>query len=244
MTAEQKQRAADLLAAWRATAYALHADRMADLLQELVDAPEAEPVARVTGYYAGYLSISTIDGRVLPAGTALYLAPPAPSVPDGWMRAIDEAMVVHHIGIADRADSYEVAKKKLNALLILNQNIGEYFSAKAPVPSVPDGWRIVPYTPTVQMLERAAYAVNNRPQPSKYEPSATPAIIFWTAMLNYAPEAVFINSCSKPPKLSDERIAELYQAAFGMPINDEYGPTEVHDFARAIEREILRGEES
>ena len=95
--------------------------------------PEAEPVARVTGYYAGYLSIATVDGRVLSAGTALYLAPPAPSVPDGW--------------------------------------------------------RLVPYTPTVLMLERAEYAVNNRPQPSKYEPSAMPAIIFWTAMLNYAPEA-------------------------------------------------------
>ena len=82
MTAEQKQRAADLLAAWRATAYALHADRMADLLQELVDAHEPKPVARVTGYYAGYLSIATVDGRVLPAGTALYTAPPAPSVPE------------------------------------------------------------------------------------------------------------------------------------------------------------------
>ena len=84
MTPEQKQRAAELLSAWRATAYALHADRMAALLQEMVDAPEPEPVARVTGYYAGYLSIATVDGRVLPTGTALYLAPPAPSVPDGW----------------------------------------------------------------------------------------------------------------------------------------------------------------
>ena len=45
-------------------------------------APDAEPVAYVTGYYAGYLSIATIDGRVLPAGTALFTAPPAPSVPD------------------------------------------------------------------------------------------------------------------------------------------------------------------
>ena len=81
MNAEQKQRAAELLAAWRATAYALHGDAMADLLQELVDAPEAEPVARVTGYYAGYLSIATVDGRVLPTGTALYTAPPEPSVP-------------------------------------------------------------------------------------------------------------------------------------------------------------------
>ena len=84
MTPEQKQRAAELLSAWRATAYALHADRMAALLQEMVDAPEPDPVARVTGYYAGYLSIATVDGRVLPTGTALYLAPPAPSVPDGW----------------------------------------------------------------------------------------------------------------------------------------------------------------
>ena len=84
MNAEQKQRAAELLSAWRATAYALHADRMADLLQEMVDAPEAEPVAYATGYYAGCLSIATVDGRVLPAGTALYAAPPEPSVPDGW----------------------------------------------------------------------------------------------------------------------------------------------------------------
>ena len=84
MTADQKQRANGLLSAWRATAYALHGDRMAALLQEIIDAPEPEPVARVTGYYAGYLSIATVDGRVLPAGTALYLAQPAPSVPDGW----------------------------------------------------------------------------------------------------------------------------------------------------------------
>lgn len=130
MNADQKQRANELLSAWRATAYALHGDRMADLLQELADAPEAEPVlvvetepgywdrghyhegtksyidptkvwglpvgtklytappapsvpetepaAWVLGYYAGYLSIATVDGRVLPAGTALYLALAAP----------------------------------------------------------------------------------------------------------------------------------------------------------------------
>jgi len=95
MTPEQKQRAAELLAAWRATTYALHADSMSAMLQELVDAHEPKPVARVTGYYAGYLSIATVDGRVLPAGTALYAAlphqsehhlemvnTPAPSVPD------------------------------------------------------------------------------------------------------------------------------------------------------------------
>ena len=57
----------------------------------------------------------------------------------GWIRAIDEAMVTHHLGVADIADDYEAAKKKLNTLLCLNQDIGEYFSAKAPTPSVPDG---------------------------------------------------------------------------------------------------------
>ena len=54
--------------------------------------PEAEPVARVTGYYAGYLSIATVDGRVLSAGTALYIAPPEPSVPDGLHLLISGAV--------------------------------------------------------------------------------------------------------------------------------------------------------
>jgi hypothetical protein len=48
---------------------------------------------------------------------------PAPSVPDGWMRAIDEALVVHHIDIADSSDGYEEAKKKLNELLAINSDI-------------------------------------------------------------------------------------------------------------------------
>ena len=64
MTPEQKQRAAQLLAEWNANLDDAGRD-MAALLQELVDAPEPEPVARVTGYYAGYLTIATVDGRVL-----------------------------------------------------------------------------------------------------------------------------------------------------------------------------------
>ena len=157
MNAEQKQRIAQAVSNWRSydlqeaetvTEDELSAmcSSMAALLQELVDAPEPEPAARVTGYYAGYLSIATVDGRVLPAGTALYAAPQHQSE--------------HHLEMVN-----------------------------TPAPIVPEGWRLVPYTPTALMLERAEYAVNNRPQPSKYEPSATPAIIFWTAMLNYAPEA-------------------------------------------------------
>ena len=101
MTPEQKQRAQAAITKWWATdsnkAVLSTGYEMAGVLQEMVDAPESEPVARVTGYYAGYLSIATVDGSVLPAGTALYAAPPhqsehhlemvntpAPSVPDGW----------------------------------------------------------------------------------------------------------------------------------------------------------------
>ena len=82
MTPEQKQRAMQMLRRFsQTTPMTRTADNaavaMAALLQDLVDAPEPEPVARVTGYYAGYLSIATVDGRVLPAGTALFTAPPA-----------------------------------------------------------------------------------------------------------------------------------------------------------------------
>ena len=85
MNAEQKKRIAHEISNWKnacnCRAVQLTGDRMAALLQELVDALAPEPVARVTGYYGGYLSIATVDGRVLPTGTALYIAPPEPSVP-------------------------------------------------------------------------------------------------------------------------------------------------------------------
>ena len=185
MTPEQKQQAKQLIADWTNVSktstpavWFLNADCMAGFLQELVDAPEAEPfgyfksepfgwtdcaetddgaialytapsepkpVARVTGYYAGYLSIATVDGRVLPTGTALYTAPPAPSVPDGWMRAIDEALVVHHIDIADSSDGYEEAKKKLNELLAINSDIARYCSEPpADVARDAERWQMLP----------------------------------------------------------------------------------------------------
>lgn len=45
-----------------------------------------------------------------------------------WLRAIDEAMVVHHAGVVDPSDDYETAKKKVNSLLCMAQSIGEYFA--------------------------------------------------------------------------------------------------------------------
>ena len=55
----------------------------------------------------------------------LYLHPPCPA--DGWLRAIDEALVMHDIGIANADDDYATAKDKLNNLLCINQDINDYF---------------------------------------------------------------------------------------------------------------------
>ena len=49
--------------------------------------------------------------------------------PVAWLRVIDEAMVTHHIGVADPADDYETAKRKMNNLLCHAQDIGAYFAA-------------------------------------------------------------------------------------------------------------------
>lgn len=48
--------------------------------------------------------------------------------PVPWLRAIDEAMVDHHLGVADPADDYETAKRKLNNLLCHAQDIGAHFA--------------------------------------------------------------------------------------------------------------------
>lgn len=195
MNADQKQRATGLLAAWQATAYALHGDRMADLLQELIDAPEVLAATNPAQISSSTEPVMCPGCEGLPANSnnpcavcwkkarALLAAPtpaepPAPSVPElveydasilagcersdsawwhdyiraelgrayefycgqlaapepepcGWLRVVDEAMVTHHLGVADIADDYETAKKKLKALLDLNQDIREYFSTKA-----------------------------------------------------------------------------------------------------------------
>lgn len=55
----------------------------------------------------------------------------------GWLRAIDEALVITHLGVADAADSYEDAKRKLNELIGWNV-------AVATDPAVNGGFKLVP----------------------------------------------------------------------------------------------------
>lgn len=70
MNADQKQRANELLSAWRATAYALHGDRMVDLLQELVDASE-----QAAGVPDRWKLVPVEPGRVMQQ--------------EGWQYAVD-----------------------------------------------------------------------------------------------------------------------------------------------------------
>lgn len=77
--------------------------------------------------------------------TSLY-SHPSPAVPDGWLRAVDEAMVSSHLGIASASDSYEDAKKKLNDLICWNIDV-------ATDPAVNGGFVLVPIKPTEEMLD-------------------------------------------------------------------------------------------
>ena len=77
-------------------------------------------------------------------GASPYARPvPAPSVPGGWLRAIDEALVVTHLGVANAEDSYEDAKRKLDALIGWHCDV-------VTDPAVNGGWKLVP----VEILDR------------------------------------------------------------------------------------------
>ena len=248
-------------------------------------APEPEPFGYFKSEPFGWTDCAETDDGAI----ALYTAPPAPIVSDGWklvpveptpemmqsaskvatygalkaawgrmleaapqpescgwIRAIDEAMVTHHLGVADIADDYEAAKNKLNTLLCLNQDIGEYFSAKAPTPSVPDGHVHVHVSGSTGSgksavageIEIAMRAIGLDVEwvDSESEKRMTHAD-YVSALELYKPKVrIFEKNISRAapqqPKLSDERILELcaeYSKQYHWPLG----------FARAIEREIL-----
>lgn len=83
MNAEQKQRASQLLKSW--TDEEAIGEAFA-LLQELIDAPEPEPVAYIEHHKGGDNLVWDNPGGKY---SVLYSAPPAPSVPDGWKNAAE-----------------------------------------------------------------------------------------------------------------------------------------------------------
>ena len=81
----------------------------------------------------------------------LYTTPGAqlaPRVPDGWLRAVDEALVVAHLGIADESDTYEQARSKLDSLIGFHVDV-------ATDPKVNGGYKLVPIEPTPVMITAA-----------------------------------------------------------------------------------------
>ena len=63
-------------------------------------------------------------------------AQPAPGIPEGWLRAIDEALAVAHIGVASNSDTYEQAKEKLDNLIGFHVDV-------ATDPAVNGGYKLV-----------------------------------------------------------------------------------------------------
>ena len=59
------------------------------------------------------------------------------AAPEGWLRAIDEALVVAHIGVANESDTFEQAREKLDNLIGFHVDV-------ASDPAVNGGWKLVP----------------------------------------------------------------------------------------------------
>ena len=76
---------------------------------------------------------------------AMDYAQPTPSVPDGWLRAVDEALVTAHSGVANTEDTYEQAKAKLDNLIGFHVDV-------ATDPAVNGGYKLVPAEPTLEMV--------------------------------------------------------------------------------------------
>jgi hypothetical protein len=88
----------------------------------------------------------------------------------GWMRVIDEALVVLHLGVASPTDSYAVAKQKLAQLIKLEIDI-------ATAPAVNGGWKMVPVEATAEMLAAASDKVSSCAEMYRLMLSAAPMLI-------------------------------------------------------------------
>lgn len=99
-------------------------------------------------------------------------AQPAPSVPEGWLRAIDEALVVAHVGVANEIDTYEQAKAKLDSLIGFHVDV-------ATDPDVNGGWKLAPIVSTDEMDKAGANHTDGY---------LSTAQMVWDAMLTAAPE--------------------------------------------------------
>lgn len=88
---------------------------------------------------------------------------PTSNIPDGWLRAIDEALVVAHIGVANESDTFEQAREKLDNLIGFHVDI-------ATDPAVNGGWKLMPIEPTKEIYECfAAYDGTSYSKPFDFD---------------------------------------------------------------------------
>lgn len=103
----------------------------------------------------------------------------APSVPDGWLRAIDDALVSAHVGVANADDTYEQAKAKLDSLIGFHVDV-------ATDPAVNGGWKLMPVEPTEEVYQCfSAYDGTSYSNPFDRDEFLKD----WRAALAAAPEA-------------------------------------------------------
>lgn len=140
----------------------------------------AEPVAwasEVSGYRHVNWGSKKPDYPAAKNQKPLYAAPPVPAVPAGWLTAIDNDLVVAHLGVADASDSFDEARRKLYALI-------NWHIAVATDPAVNGGWQLVPVEPMDEMLtvlDDCAGDTITKPR--------SLACAIWQEMVNKAPEA-------------------------------------------------------
>ena len=112
-----------------------------------VNLMDAEPVARLR-FYKGEVVVTKGYETVERNGEFDVYTHPTPAVvqPQGWLHAIDEAMVCSHLGVANESDTYENAKKKLNTLICWNVDV-------AIDPTVNGGRKLYPDAVVRQLVE-------------------------------------------------------------------------------------------
>jgi len=132
MNAEQKQRAIKLITYWRNRSittmpeeYFVSGDCMTDLLQELIDAPEPEPVS--DGHVYVHVSGLTGSGKSAVAGE-IEIAMRAIGLDVEWVDSKSEKRLTH----ADYTSALELYRPKVR---IFEKNIPR---TAPPAPSVPD----------------------------------------------------------------------------------------------------------
>ena len=62
------------------------------------------------------------------------------AAPSGWLRAIDEALVVTHLGVANASDTYEQAKAKLDSLEATEKDSAHHKALAESALRVAKGW--------------------------------------------------------------------------------------------------------